>query len=152
MEDRIITQLKKFKSIGPDAHFAAGSRRTILALRKEQPVFTWPNFRFVGTLAGVLAVVAASVFMFSGNSATKAFASPEMLNQEFDNMNINIELQEISYRQNVSQTISSAITEISDNKLSHLNQDILKSESGGLDLNVPDSGLQIDKLLDKVVQ
>ena len=151
MTERIIEQLKRFKEIEPDPSFTAGSRRTILALSKE-PVLVWPNLKLVGALASLVAVVAAGTFLFSGQNASTAFASPEALSQEFKNMNINIELREIEYRQNVSQTIASAITEISSNKLNHLNQEILRSESGEMKLDVPNSDLQIDQLLDEITQ
>lgn len=151
MNDQIIRQLKRLKAIEPNPGFTASSRRMILALEKE-PAFVWSNFRLAGALAGLVAVVAASVFLFSGQSATTAFASPEMLNQEFNNMNVNIELREISYRQNVSQTISSAISEISTNKLSHLNQDVLNSESNGFDLETSNTDPEIDQLLNKLIQ
>ncbi|TSA44282.1 hypothetical protein D4R51_04145 [bacterium] len=152
MNDQIIRQLKKLKAIEPDPHFVAGSRRMILAFNKQELVFAWPSLRMAGVFAGIIAVLTTSIFLFSGNSASTALASPEDLNREFSNMNINIELKEIEYRQNVNQTIASAITEISNNNLSHLNQDILKSEGSGLDLNAFNSDSRIDQLLDKIIQ
>ncbi|MGC9603015.1 MAG: hypothetical protein ABSF47_00920 [Minisyncoccia bacterium] len=103
-------------------------------------------------MAGLLAIVAAGTFLFSGNNAPTAFASPEVLNQEFANMKINIELNDIDYSQNVSQTITSAISEISNNKGNHLNQGILQSENNDMSLDVTNSSSEIDQLLDKVIQ
>lgn len=151
MNDQIIRQLKRLSAIMPDRNFAAVSRRTILALKINEPVFAWPNLRFVSALVSFVAVVAVSVVLFSGNNASTALASPEVLNQEFNNLNINIELKEVDYRQNTNQTIASALSEISDNKVRHLNQDVLRSESGNLDLNSDGTNPQIDQLLDKVI-
>jgi len=103
-------------------------------------------------MAGLVAIVAAGTFLFSGNSAPAAFASPEFLNQEFTSMKINIELEDIDYSQNVNQTIASAISEISNNKGNHLNQGILQSENNDLNLDVTSSSSEIDQLLDKVIQ
>jgi hypothetical protein len=123
-----------------------------LALRKQEPVFTWPNLRLAGAFASLVAVLLTSIFLFSGDSASTALASPEVLSKEFSSLNINIELQEIDYRQNVNQTIASAISEISDNKTRHLNQDVLNSENKNLDLDVMGTDPQIDQLLDSVIQ
>lgn len=152
MNDRIILQLKRLREIEPEAGFAAGSRRTILAFKKEQPpVFAWPNLRMVGAFAGLVAVLSASIFFFSGQSAKEALASPEVLNNEFAALNINIELQEISYRQDVNKTISSAISEIGSTNVNHLNEDILNSESERFNLDAPESNPRIDQLLQKII-
>ncbi len=151
MNDQIISQLKRFKEIEPDAHFAAGSRRVILAFKKQEPVFIRPNLRLVGVFAGIVAVLTASIFLFSGNSASTVLASPEVLSQEFNSLKINIELKGIDYRQNVNRTIASAISEISDNKVQHLNQSILKSESDSLNFDANGTNPQIDELLNKVI-
>lgn len=122
-----------------------------MALRKE-PVSAWYRLRLAGVMAGLVAIVAAGTFLFSGSNAPTAFASPEVLSQEFASMNINIELKDIDYSQNVSQTITSAISEISNNKGNHLNQGILQSENNDLSLDVTSGSSEIDRLLDKVVQ
>lgn len=151
MEDKLITQLKKLKRIEPNPFFAANSRRTILALRKEEPVFAWLNLRVAGVMTGMVAAVAASVFLFSAPSATMVLASPEVLNQEFKDLNINIELSAIGYHQNIDQTVISALSEITDNQIKHLNQDILQTESEELDLNSSTTDPEIESLLDKII-
>ena len=103
-------------------------------------------------MAGLVALVATGTFLFSGNNAPTAFASPEALSKELSDMNINVELQEIDYHQNVSQTITSAISEISSNKGNHLNQGILQSENNDLNLDVTSSSSDIDQLLNKIIQ
>ncbi|MEK7169319.1 MAG: hypothetical protein AAB377_01795 [Patescibacteria group bacterium] len=152
MNDRIILQLKRLREIEPEAGFVAGSRRTILALKKEQvPVFVWPNLRMVGAFAGLVAVLSASIFFFSGQNAQEALASPEVLNNEFAALSINIELQEISYRQNVNKTISSAISEIGSTNANHMNKDVLNAESEKFNLDTLESNPQIDRLLEQVI-
>jgi hypothetical protein len=152
MNDQTIRQLKRLKSIEPDLSFVSSSRRTILAFRKQEPVFTWPSFRLAGAFAGLVAMLITSIALFSGNSASMAIASPEVLSKEFSSLNINIELQEIDYRQNINQTIASAISEISNNKARHLNQDVLSSESDNLNLDTAGTDPQIDQLLNSVIQ
>ena len=152
MNDRIIQQLKRLREIEPEAGFAAGSRRTILAFKKEQaPILVWPNLRMVGAFAGLVAVLSASIFFFSGQNAQEALASPEVLNNEFAALNINIELQEISYRQDVNKTISSAISEIGSTNANHMNKDVLNAESEKFNLDTLESNPQIDRLLEQVI-
>ncbi len=153
MDDQIIRQLKKLRAIEPEARFVSGSRRAILATRREAPASFWfgANLRLAGLMAGMVAVVAASVFLFSGSGASTALASPEDLNREFSTMNINVELKEIDYRQSVSQTVASALSEISDNKTRHLNENVLQSESDSLIEETPVADPQVDKLLNQVI-
>ena len=66
-------------------------------------------------------------------------------------MNINVELQEISYRQDVNKTISSAISEIGSTNANHLNKDVLNAESEKFNLDALESNPQIDRLLEQVI-
>ncbi len=152
MNDQIIKQLKRLRYIEPDAGFMSASRRSILAMRNHEPVSTWFNLRTAGIFAGLVAVLTTSIFLFSSRSASTAMASPEVLNNEFTSLNINMELQQIDYRQNVNQTITSAISEISNSKASHLNKDVLNSESNGLNLDASGTDPEIDQLLNSVIQ
>jgi hypothetical protein len=104
-----------------------------------------------GAFAGLVAILTASIFLFSGRSATEALASPEVLASEFANLNVNIELQEISYRQDVNRTITSAISEISSDSARHLNEDVLNSENEKLNLDESGTDPQIDRLLDELI-
>lgn len=151
MEDKLIRQLKQLRAVEPNPLFAASSKRTILALKKDEPVFAWLNLRLAGVMAGAVAMVAAAVFMFSGPSAATVLASPETLNQEFTGLNVNVELKAIDYHQNVDQTVMTALSEITDNRVKHLNQNVLQTESDNLDLNSPTSTSQVNALLDKVI-
>ncbi len=150
MKNDILEQLKDLKRIAPDPDFAARTKRLILATSAPRRPFgifaAWPK------VALGAAVLAALVLVIEAPGAPKAvpIASAEALNNEFTNLSINIELKQVSYNQDVNQTIASAISEITTNKLSHLNPAVLQAESAGLNPGVPASDPKIDDLLNQV--
>jgi hypothetical protein len=156
MNQDILEQLKSLKAITPDADFAARTRRLILAFpvtEKRWPAFfnfSWTKVAF-GTLA-IVAVIVVTVIL-PGLPKTVPIASAEALSNEFNNLSVNIELRQITYNQNVNQTIASALAEITNNKLNHLNPAILQSESSSVDPTMsPVSNPQIDALLNQVTK
>lgn len=148
----LTQQLKRLRAIEPDRRFVARSRNLILTPAPTAPVpLRWP---LVAWATGGVAITATLVVLL----ATPQFSAPQRvlassLNQvtlesEFNNLPINIQLQEISYNQSLNQTIASAIHEIGDSSTSHLNRDLLESEGASVDLNV-DGGINgaIDQML-----
>jgi hypothetical protein len=100
----------------------------------------------------VVAVLFIAVIL-PGLPKTVPIASAEALSNEFNNLSVNIELRQITYNQNVNQTISSALTEITNNKLNHLNPAVLQSESSSVDPTAaPASNPQIDALLNQAAE
>jgi hypothetical protein len=154
MNQDILEQLKSLKKIVPDAGFSARTRHIILAAPVAERA--WPAFFGWAKLAfGGLAVVAVLFIavILPGLPKTVPIASAEALSNEFNNLSVNIELQQITYNQNVNQTISSALTEITNNKLNHLNPAVLQSESSSVDPTaVPASNPRIDALLNQAAE
>lgn len=145
MNRDIFEQLKDLKNIAPDPEFAARAKRVILAA-PPAAVPAFPTWRKLALGIGTILVIAFAIVM-PGTPKAVPIASAEALNNEFNNLSINIEIQQISYNQSVNQTIASALTEIAGSKLSHLNPAVLKSESAALNANTPASNPQIDDLL-----
>ncbi len=145
-------QLKMLANIMPDEQFVAASRRGILAVRQNvKPA--WGLFSMWAAAAAMLVVsiVGFSSLLRTEHAAT-AVATPEALSREFNGLNINVELQSVSYQQGVDQTIASALSEISNNSMRHLNQGVLQSEQNTINQNSGNtSNPQIDTLLNKVI-
>ena len=153
MSQDILEQLKSLKSIAPDADFSARTKRLVLAAPVTLPVWRGVFVRSRLAFAAVaMAVVALLVVFLPGAPRTVPIASAEALNNEFSNLSINIELQQISYNQSANQTISSALSEISGNTPDHLNPAVLQAEASSVDPNAPASNPEIEKLLNQVIQ
>lgn len=155
-----ITQLKQLKNIEPDANFAEKGRLFLLSQKPSFSILYLFSFRksliltgsFVG-LTVVLLLLSPILFTTTQNPALSSLDNSTKLNQELNNLSINIELREISYKKGANQTITAAITEISNTQTKHLNPSVLNSESEMLDplKNTKDSSDNIDKLLERVI-
>lgn len=147
--DKIIEQLKTLKKVKPDDHFKENTRRMILATDKEQPTITnyFPSWGLAGAFALVL-LVTGTIFVITPSTQVNSFDTEE-LQSEFQNLNI--EIEQISYTQETSKTIASALNEISNTKANHLNKSILEKEQNSLEeINGSDSK-NINQMLNKII-
>lgn len=161
MHENLILQLKKLKAIEPNADFKTKSRRLLFAhtaipeTATKSAVFAIPwRWNFAPIFGALLIIVIGTIVLLSP-SKTPAVASlnTENLTQELKDLTINIQLQDVSYTQNVNQTIASALTEISDIKTKHLSPSLLQSEEQGLDgTDSTDTQSAIDTLLNSVIK
>ncbi len=153
MNQDILEQLKNLRKIAPDADFFARTKRLVLATPVPRPVWreVFVSSRFVFA-AAALAIVVLFVVVLPGAPKTVPIASAEALSNEFSNLSINIELQQIAYNQSANQTIASALSEISNNTPDHLNPAVLQAEASSVDPHVPASNPEIDKLLNQALQ
>lgn len=147
----ITEKLNSLRFIEPDAAFARTSKTLIF--NSEPAVKTWsfPVWRLASS--AVLATILLTFIFYQAVRPEPVLSSsfnPQSLAQEFKNLTINVQIQEISYRQEMNQTVSSALNEVKSTNASHLNQSILQSENSVLELQ--DSiNPEIDKLLEKVI-
>ena len=92
--------------------------------------------------------------LMTGKKVGVPIASAETLNNELNAMSINIALNEVTYNNQVNQTIDNAISAITSNKAPHLNAEVLESEglklSAGASSTSADS--QINSLLNQISQ
>lgn len=158
--NNIKSQLKRLKTIEPDRDFAIRAKYAVLSPRGTQhSSFALPQLPFVrnslwawagaGLSAALLLVVIILPFAFP-KPTLSASLSPEDLINEYGGLPINIQLKEIKYDQTVNQTISSAITEVSDTKTKHLNSAIINSEANNASLN-DTNAKNVDALLNQVI-
>lgn len=154
MNQDIIQQLKKLKKVRPASGFQTQTRLLILATPvAKRSIFTLP-WALAGSLAAIVLVIASLVSLNSLNKpAISSFPNPEDIGLEFDNLSINIQLQEISYRQSVNEVIASALDEISDINPRYLKQSLLENELESFDINgALERQSQINELLDKIIE
>lgn len=160
MQPKIIEQLKKLKSIKPGAGFVATARQLILAAPQPRR-FIFPlqilAGRSVWALGGAVAVLilvlTISIAGFGRVSTFSDLTNSEEIDREFKNLSINIQLQEISYRQSLNEVIASALGEISDSGPSYLKSSILERELDSLEEigNNLEKREKIEELLDKII-
>ncbi len=154
MDQDLKKQLKKFREIEPDESFLRKSRVLILSLEKEKRVI------FFGSHVTAWAMSFAVVFLLilgylfiPARSGQVPIASAEALNKELNAMNINIALSEVSYNNQINQTINKTLSAVTSNAALHLNPDILQSESLMMaSMTVAGNGSQVDDLLNQVLQ
>lgn len=159
-QKEIISQLEKLKSVNPDQAFFLRSKKTVLAIEPERQRFLGFGLfspMFLGGAFVVLLAVAAGFLVFFSPAITgmPAYASlnSENLNKELDSLTINIQLQEIQYRQSIEKTVNSALHEVGNSETRHLSRDVLEQEKSAFNA-LPSSSTSsktIDALLDKII-
>ncbi len=151
-------QLKRLSLIEPDAAFLAKSRATILSLERGGRVGVRTYFTAWAASFALIALIvvgyAFSPLFVPGKSNSLPIASAETLNNELQGMSINIALNEVSYNNQVNQTIDNTITAITSNKAPHLNAEVLQSEGSKLTtgVSVTSTDQQINDLLNQISQ
>ena len=151
-------QLKRLSLIEPDAAFLAKSRATILSLERGGRVGVRMYFTAWAASFALIALIvvgyAFSPLFIPGKSNGLPIASAETLNNELQGMSINIALNEVSYNNQVNQTIDNTITAITSNKAPHLNAEVLQSEGSKLatGVSVTSTDQQINDLLNQISQ
>lgn len=156
----IEEQFKKMRVIRPDEGFVLRTRQLILSEKPRMPLGYFLSTYKVAS-AGAFAFAAAVLFLVASSSAPSFSQKPvlsslqntEGIQQELNDINITIQLNEISFQTDADKAITAAITEIADTKTKHLNPETLKSEQN---TNVPENGNggnnpQIDELLQKIL-
>lgn len=149
----IITQLKKLRFIEPDPAFVRGSRSLILSTNRvpaRPHIWLWASAATVTFTLFIIVAAASYHTFFSPKPTLSSSFNSKSLEQEFNNLTINIRLEEIEYQQKMNQVIVSALNEIQNTHPSHLNNSLLKSEEADIYLD-ESINPRIDKLLEKVI-
>lgn len=159
--DNLQRQLKLLRAIEPDRDFALRAKMEILRTAPNEtrgislpsfirtlrtPAFAWSGF----ALTAVLIVVVVGTPILFPKPTMSASLSADTLLEEYNSLPINIQLKEISYDQTVNQTVSSAISEVSDTKTKHLNSELINSEANKV-APVDATTSNVDSLLDQAI-
>ncbi len=149
----IITQLKKLRFIEPDPAFVRSSRSLILSTNRvlaRPRIWLWASAATVTFTLFIIVAAASYHTFFSPKLTLSSSFNSESLEQEFSNLTINIQLEEIKYQQKMNQAIVSALNEIQNTHPSHLNNSLLKSEEADIYLD-ESINPRIDELLEKAI-
>jgi hypothetical protein len=149
MNPDITAQLKALKRITPHASFAARSRAELMALTTP-PHNPWRVLEWAGAFAVALVLLFAATFSLPPESTLSASLNEGALVGELNNLPINIELSELTYRAATEATISSAMSEIETTEAQHLNTDILSSELSAFEPEASSS--EVEALLHAVLE
>lgn len=152
MDKEIVQKLKRLSVIKPEQDYILKSRRLILAVPPARPALITSG-AWIGIFAVIILIIISS---FTGNLFSKSghislFDSEEIKN-EFENLTISLQLEQITYQQNVNDVIASALNEIGDLNLYRTNPSLLEKELNSFNLNGDlEKQRQIDNLLEKVI-
>lgn len=151
--EEIKKNLAELKSINPDQSFKKASRAMILSRKNEEKwvFFGVPLSRVAGGFALLLLIIASLTLELSPTPAISASFNPNYLQNEFETLTINAQIEEIAYREKANQTIASALTEVENTSVQHLNGARLREEAGDIELD-DSTNPEIDVLLEKVIE
>lgn len=147
-----IKEIKLLKEVVPDPVFVKRARNLVLTAK--------PHLRFIpawvagfALAAVILALVGSGIFFSAQNPSISSSLNKEFLVKEFSELDINLQINEIAYSQDIHKTIASALTEISDSKTSHMNPSILEAEKEYINQleNTGSEEKEINTLLNKVI-
>lgn len=149
---QIIRQLNNLKTIEPEPGFIQRTRGLIFAAPAIRPrSWVWP-WAWAGALAILLLVFTLTMANpFTPRPKLSLFFNQQDLKQEFNDLTVNIQLQEINYRQNLDSAIGLALNEISDRQPDHLNTALLQKEQDALEANGVNKQKEINELLNQVI-
>ena len=155
MDKNFFKDLQILRNIEPDKNFVENTKRIVLAVSPGKTLTPKSFFGlvFAGGLAMIfLAIVGLGSIFFAGSepALSNSFDS-DILRGELDNLAIDLQLDEIAYQQDINNTIASALAEISDYRINHLNLSILESEKGLIEENGEEKDSRIKDLLNKVL-
>ena len=106
---------------------------------------------YAGSFAlSILFFIAVSFFFVGGRTPSYASLDADALNTELDELTISIELQEVAYTATVQETVAIALTEISNDKLPHLNTNLIENEQSLFEFD-DEGNPEIDRLLDTLL-
>lgn len=153
--DTLVRQLNRFRYIEPDANFAKKSRALIVGVNPIQAISLSPSLSRVQIYAALVSF--AVIVLVAFVSGLSLFSSPiqslntDALQEEFKELSINIQLQEVRFQEALNQTIVSALYEVSDTTTRHLNSDILEKEMKGFESSDVQEPNAIDDLLNTII-
>ncbi|HXF44065.1 MAG TPA: hypothetical protein VNK70_01215 [Candidatus Paceibacterota bacterium] len=156
IHEKTINELRKLRMVEPNRAFALASRQSIL----ESPrpglhygglfrFITSPHLAYVGATLVIFLVISYFLFIPS-KPVVSAALSPENIENELAALSINVQIREVAYQQNANVAIASALSEIENTSVKHLNQTLLESEKETFDMK-ESVNPEIEKMLDAVI-
>lgn len=130
MHEHIIKQLKNLQTIEPDNGFVSRTRNifTPTTITTPSRSFSFFNWQYASAFALVLLCVLAVPFFAFTPEETLASLDTEVLASEIQSLPINVELKELDYNQKAQDTITIAVSEVSNTDTNHLNESLIRKE------------------------
>jgi hypothetical protein len=142
----LIQELKKLQAIQPDRAFLVRGRKQFT--NQELSPWSIPRWAFASfVVVGALAIftILPATLPFSNSSTA---LSADAIQKEFDNLSIGVQLKELEYNQ--EDSIVSALNEIRQTRIQHLNTDLLNQESSLSNISTSNNE-EIEKLLNQII-
>ncbi|TSC52012.1 MAG: hypothetical protein LiPW41_560 [Parcubacteria group bacterium LiPW_41] len=132
MHEHIIKQLKNLQTIEPDNGFVSRTRNIFtpntISIATPSRSFSFFNWQYASAFALVLLCVLAVPFFAFTPEETLASLDTESLASEIQSLPINVELKELNYNQKAQETITNAVSEVSNTDTNHLNESLIRKE------------------------
>ena len=133
----LIKKIKNLKGIEPDQYFSNNLRRIILTTPNIQSpnlsrgfIFSNPKAGFALSLAVIIFfIIMAGINFRSIYTPYVASLDKNGINDDLSKSDIDIHLNEVNYWQENEKQLSSALSQISNNKADSVNEKILEKES-----------------------
>ncbi len=149
--EEIKKNLGKLRIVEPDPGFKRTSRSLILSYKSEKKIFFgMPFLKVAGAFAVLMLVITAVAFEFSPTPVLSSSFNSGSLQKEFENLSINTGIEEAKYRESANQTIVSALNEIENTNVKHMNDSLLRDEADNINLD-DSTNPEIDALLETVI-
>jgi len=152
MNERIIKQLKQLKSIAPDNAFVSRSREIVINTTPAKRSRLALIFAWSGAAAMIMIIISISYIMSAPTMALSSSLNETKINEEIDSLSAGIEVQQITYEQKVSQTVTSALQEVGETKVNHLNESLLEKEVAGINKGSETEISEADALFDRAAK
>ncbi|MEX1013685.1 MAG: hypothetical protein WDZ80_00815 [Candidatus Paceibacterota bacterium] len=148
MDKETLKQFKILKVIKPDEDFKQSTRNIILA---QKPV----ENRGFSFLPKVIAFTAALSVILVGFIGFNSLSNPSLASLDQEELNNEImqslQIEEIEYRQNINETIASALSEVSSSRSNHLDPSILESENTFIQNKQINRDEEVGELLNQII-
>jgi hypothetical protein len=150
-KDNTIENLKILKQVKPDNAFVKGTKNLILATKphtKHLPI--WATS--LALMSAFILLITSGIIISNQNPTISSSLNESFLTEEFNDMDLNLQIEEITYSQDIHDTIASALNEISNSKTNHMNSSIIESENDYINqLENVENEEEINNLLNRVI-
>jgi hypothetical protein len=152
--EEIKKGLRELRAIRPDAAFKKGLRAVVLNHQPEKTAsfrLPLPFLKIGGVLAVIALVITALTIELSPTPALSSSFNAGSLEKEFDSLTINVQIEDARYSERANQTIASALNEIENTNVKHLNNSLITKEEADILEIESATNPEIDTLLDTVI-
>lgn len=149
--EEIKKNLNNLRIIGSSPEFKKTSRALVLSYKPETAtLFGMPLLKIAGAFAVFILLIAALTFELSPTPVLSSSFNPNYLQNEIETLTVSVQIEEVEYREKANETLVSALNEIENTNVKHLNNSLLQSEAEGINLH-DSTNPEIDAMLETVI-